>query len=433
MPFPNHQTLTARLLAGATGAASGPLEARAGAAPELLARRRPLLSAAEERDAAQQLAESDRDVVELIAASAVAIDCLATLLEPLARGRVGLTALVRLAPDGRDEREQTAAAWCGATVALQQAQRASAGGRSSNAELALARQRFAEAFASDRLSARALTELVRSLEARAFSLDTDQRAELTGTARQLGACRERAELARTTLIEANLPLVVWLANRRAHPGLGLSDLIQEGSIGLMRAVEKYDHRRGLRFATYAVWWIRHAMNRALSSHSRAIRVPVRLLGLRSRLLREIQAYSLQHGREPTHPELAELTGVPLARIATALALPKSPLSFETPLHQDEDAKLGDSVSDTERASALDALVEQNTRQHVWRLLEALAPRERAILELRFGIEGGSEMTLAEIGARFSLTRERIRQIEARALKKLRERAAAEGIELRLAS
>jgi RNA polymerase primary sigma factor len=228
-------------------------------------------------------------------------------------------------------------------------------------------------------------------------------------------------------------LVVWMARRRLHHGLPLSDLIQEGSIGLMHAVEKFDHQRGIKFNTYAVWWVRHSINRALSRQGRSIRVPVRLLGAKARVARDSGIFLQQHGRPPTERELSESTGLALSQIASVLSLPRQPLSLDAPVHGDEEARIGDRVADASETTPFEALARSRVRERVSLLLEDLKPREREVLRLRFGFDGGEPLTLAEVGAKFSLTRERIRQIEARALKKLRERLLAFSAEQQLAS
>jgi RNA polymerase primary sigma factor len=243
----------------------------------------------------------------------------------------------------------------------------------------------------------------------------------------------QTERARTTLIEANLGLVVWMANKRGGRGLAMADLVQEGNLGIMRAVDKFDHRRGVRFNTYAAWWVRHFMNRALSDQGRVIRLPVHLLETRSKVRRTAQRFSQEHGREPNAEEIAKETGFSLVRVADVLGILPPPLSMDAPAHADGERRLGDQVADQDAASPVDRIAADFVRARLRHVLGTLTAREQEVLRLRFGIDRPEPLNLRQIGERFSLSRERVRQIERDALAKLRAGAETEGLAWHLAS
>ena len=250
-------------------------------------------------------------------------------------------------------------------------------------------------------------------------------ADIKDINRRMSIGEAKARRAKKEMVEANLRLVISIAKKYTNRGLQFLDLIQEGNIGLMKAVDKFEYRRGYKFSTYATWWIRQAITRSIADQARTIRIPVHMIETINKLNRISRQMLQEMGREPTPEELAERMEMPEDKIRKVLKIAKEPISMETPIGDDEDSHLGDFIEDTQSSSPLDTATNDGLTEATRSVLSGLTARESKVLRMRFGIDMNTDHTLEEVGKQFDVTRERIRQIEAKALRKLRHPSRSE--------
>lgn len=373
--------------------------------------RHPILTREEELEYARRIVDGERALLEALLTTHGAASAFGQLADELQAGSLSVSELLRNVERNRESaltQRRRLARLLGVARRL-----------GSGTRRAKTRERLAARLVDVRLHPRVFDRIA-AVSQSARSPRDDAALEVARGA------RERIAAAKKALVEHNLRLVAMIANRYRNRGLAFLDLVQEGNIGLMHAVDKFDHRKGHRLNTYATWWIKQNIERALADHAPTIRIPVHLLESRAKVLRAGRQLQAHDGASPLPSALAERAGLPLAKVEAVAALPREPLSLDAPLGADTDLRAFDLVANERSSSPYDEATTSCLREQVRALMATLDDRERRILGFRFGLDGCDEKTLAEVGRSLSLTRERIRQIEANALRKLRARCEVRG-------
>ena len=377
----------------------------------------PLLTREGEVDIARQIEDGENQVVHALVASPIALAELIKIADEIKKGSIRLRDVTRSASD--DDASDDALELRAQLIKLFAPVRRYASlleKRTPANVLRPVRERATTALEQVRLSRSAIDRVTLRIR-RAYRREGTKKLEQV--LMQIRAGERAADVAKARLVEANLRLVVAIAKKGQNQGLQLVDLIQEGNIGLMRAVDKFEYRRGYKFSTYATWWVRQSISRAIADQGRTIRVPVHMYESLQKLTRMSRSLLQEFGREPTPEELAESTGIPVEKVRAVMKIAKEPISLETPIGNDGESHVGEFIPDEGGQAPDEAFAQSRFCEQTRQLLKTLSPREEKILRMRFGIDEPRDHTLEEVGESFSLTRERIRQIETKALRKLR--------------